>query len=800
MTTPIRVLILEDRPSDAELILHELHRAGFDPVWQRVETEADYLSCLDTAPDVILADYTLPQFDGLRALHLLQERGLDIPFIIVSGTIGEEVAVAAMREGTADYLLKDRLARLGPAVAHALEQKRLRDEKQKAEERLRLLSSAIEQSTEGIAVSDLEGKLLFVNGAFAAMHSYTPEELVGKHLSIFYTPEQMPSVEAANRQLQETGEFSGEIWHVRRDGAVFPTLMHNSFFRDETVNPIGMIGTLHDITERKRAGAEILRQLETLNALYAGAQKLSRSLDLQELAQDVVRTCVEVYDASLAWLVRAEPDGRVRLMTHFPTESDYARQITVRWDQSPEGQGLMDQAIRTGFPAVVHDIASDPNFGPWREEWLAEGFCTVAAFPLMSRGRTIGVMALYSDQPGFFNLDRVEFFQGYFHLVPGALENARLLEEANRRLERMEALREIDKAITASLDLRVTFNVILDQVTSQLRVDAADILLFNPHTQTLKYADGRGLRSLALRHTNLRLGEGYAGQAALERRIVNIPNLEEAKKGLRRAPLLPQEEFISYCAVPLIAKGQVNGVLEIFHRAPLDPDPEWMDFLETLAGQVAIAIDNATLFDDLQRSNLELTLAYDTTLEGWGKALELRDRETEGHCRNVTEMTLRLARAMGMSDAELVHIRRGALLHDIGKMGIPDSILLKPGPLTDDEWDIMRQHPVYAYQMLSPIAYLRPALDIPYCHHEKWDGSGYPRGLKGEIIPLSARIFAVVDVRDALCSDRPYRKAWPEERALAHIHEQAGKHFDPQVVETFLELVMEEQVNELTRE
>ena len=217
-----------------------------------------------------------------------------------------------------------------------------------------------------------------------------------------------------------------------------------------------------------------------------------------------------------------------------------------------------------------------------------------------------------------------------------------------------------------------------------------------------------------------------------------------------------------------------------------------MDFLEALAAQAAIAIDNAELFTQLQRSNLQLTLAYDATIEGWSRALDLRDKETEGHTQRVTEMSLRLARAMGVDEAEQVHIRRGALLHDIGKMGVPDAILLKPGPLTEEEWVVMRKHPVHAYQMLSPILFLRPALDIPYCHHEKWDGAGYPRGLKGEEIPLAARIFAVVDVWDALLSDRPYRPGWPEEKVRAHIRSLAGTHFDPQVVAVFMRSMSQE--------
>lgn len=189
-----------------------------------------------------------------------------------------------------------------------------------------------------------------------------------------------------------------------------------------------------------------------------------------------------------------------------------------------------------------------------------------------------------------------------------------------------------------------------------------------------------------------------------------------------------------------------------------------------------------------QKASADLAEAYDQTLNGWARALELRDKETEGHSQRVIKMTMRLARAMGISEDQLVHVHRGALLHDIGKMAVPDNILLKPGPLNDSEWEIMRQHPVYAYNLLYPISFLRSALDIPYYHHEKWNGRGYPCGLRGTDIPLAARIFAVVDVWDALSFDRPYRAAWPRHKVLAYIREQAGQHFDPEVVELFLKL------------
>jgi len=216
---------------------------------------------------------------------------------------------------------------------------------------------------------------------------------------------------------------------------------------------------------------------------------------------------------------------------------------------------------------------------------------------------------------------------------------------------------------------------------------------------------------------------------------------------------------------------------------------EQIKLLDTVANQVATALQNALLYDNQQRLNEELTRAYDNTLLGWAHALELRDKETQGHTLRVTELTIQLARKMGYGNSELVHIRRGALLHDIGKMGIPDAILHKPGSLNDDEWAVMRRHPQYAYEMLSSISYLAPSLEIPRYHHEKWDGSGYPCQLKGEAIPLPARVFAVVDVWDALCSDRPYRSAWPRERVLSHIRAGVGTHFDPRVSESFFELV-----------
>jgi PAS domain S-box-containing protein/putative nucleotidyltransferase with HDIG domain len=457
----IRVLILEDQPSDLELTLMSLREAGFEPDWTCVSQQTEYLARLKDGFDIILADFTMPQFDAIRALEILQEHALDIPFIVVSGTISEEVAVKCMKLGAADYLLKDRMGRLGPAIEHALHEKKLRDEQKRAINQVRLLSSAVEQSTEGIAVTDLSGKLLYVNNALASMHGYNPQDLQNKeNISVFYNTDHKNRIEDASRLARELGKFNGEIWHAHLDRSVFPGQIHISLLQDETGNPIGFIHTMRDITERKQAE---------------------------------------------------------------------------------------------------------------------------------------------------------------------------------------------------------------EQITNLLK--------------------------------------------------------------------------------------------------------------------------------DLQQSNIELAHAYDATLEGWVRFLDLRDQETEGHTQRVTEMTLHLAGKMGFTKSALVHIRRGALLHDIGKMGIPDEVLRKPGPLNNEEWEIMRRHPVYAYQMLSLIEFLRPALDIPHYHHERWDGKGYPDQLSGEQIPLPARVFAIIDVWDALNSDRPYRKAWSPEKAIDYIKSQSGKHFDPQLVKIFLDFMDSNEFN-----
>jgi PAS domain S-box-containing protein len=538
---------------------------------------------------------------------------------------------------------------------------------------------------------------------------------------------------------------------------------------------------LFDETRRRLAELEAVNRIST--ALRA-AQSLDEMLPL-------------LLDETLATL-RAEAGS---VVLYDPASAELRSVIRRGWfaavDQTPltPGEGIAGHVFTTGEAHVSREFASDPLTRAAIRPQIPPGWGG-ACIPLRTLHEVVGVLFISVPLPHELTEDEIRLLHTLAEIAGNAIHRTRLHEQTEKRLQQVQALRAIDMAITASFDVRVTLDVVLGQAITQMGVDAAAVLLLSPDTHLLEYAAGRGFRSNAMTRLRLTLGESYAGQAVRERRVVSVPNLAQATRILARPKLLTDEAFVAFFAAPLIAKGEVRGVLELFHRTPLQPNSEWLGFLETLAGQAAIAVDNTTLFNNLQSANAHLTLAYDATIEGWSRALDLRDKETEGHTRRVTEMSLRLAQAMGVGEPELVHIRRGALLHDIGKMGVPDSILHKPGPLTDEEWVIMRRHPQHAYDMLSSIAYLRPALDIPYGHHEKWDGTGYPRGLRGEQIPLAARIFAVVDVWDALRSHRPYRPGWPAERVREHIRSQAGAHFDPQVVDAFLRTVAQSTPDE----
>jgi PAS domain S-box-containing protein len=1106
--TSLNVLLVEDRPDDAELLLRELRRAGYDPHWRRVDTEPDYLAALEAGVgpgqpwELVLSDYQMPGFSGVRALNLLQERGSDIPFILVSGTIGEEFAVEAMQGGAADYLLKNRLARLKNAVSHALEENRLRLETRAAERAQRAheqrFQALIENSADGIGVVGQDGRLSYLSPASLRILGFTPAELLGRDPFDFVHPNDLDRVRAVlkavqrtPRQPQETeyrlrhadgawrnirttitnllaepsvagvvfnyrdvtaarqdeqllrvseGRYRGlfesspvALWEedfslvkqrldalrdaghtdlpvylkehpevVAECAALIRVIdinaaaikLYQANSKDELLNGLGRIldtdegGTvlqqlsyiaqgntdfdlegpfttlagarvyislrwsalpgfeqslarvmvaLTDLSERVRVEQALRASGERYRGLFEGSPVALWEEDFSQVKQrvdalrdegcddlpayfnehpEVVAECaalIRVIDVNAAALKLYQAADKVELMAglariivegsktfaqelvhiaHGDTDYDLEGPfqtitgagiyLSLRWSSLPgyehnlsrvivsvtditervraeselkrrvaeleainrvsvalrsaTTQGeilkrLADESIAilggsagslwlvdetrehvsiahehgwsthpppfamgigipgivaaTGQPVFSADLRNDARVPEELRANIPAGRSGICV-PIRAALEVIGALFVNIDQPRQFAPNDIDLLTTLAEIAGNAIQRTRLHEQTEQQLNRMTALRSVDQAISSSLDLRVTLTVLLDQATTHLAADAADVLLLNPHRQLLEYAVGRGHHGGEAQRLRLRLGQGRAGRVAYERRLVHVADLRAEAGPDPASAMVTAEGFVAYYGVPLLAKGQIKGVLEIYNRQPLEVSQDWLDFLEALAGQAAIAIDNAALFDGLQRSNLELILAYDATIAGWSHALDMRDHETGGHTERVTDQAVRLAAALGMQEDELVHLRRGALLHDIGNMGVPTNILLKPGPLSQEEWASVRQHPQFAFELLSPIAYLRPALDIPYGHHEHWDGTGYPRQLAGEAIPLAARVFAVVDVWDTLLADRPYRRALLRAEALAYLREQSGKHFDPRVVAAFL--------------
>jgi putative nucleotidyltransferase with HDIG domain len=658
MGTHLRILLVEDSEDDAWLVLREIQHGGYDVEFERVETaDAMRLALARRAWDLIICDFSLPRFNAPNALELLKKSGYDLPFIIVSGTIGEESAVNALKAGAHDFIIKGNFARLIPAI---------------------------------------------------------------------------------QRELKEA-----EVRRERRD-----------------------------------------RERE-LEAIASVSSKLRNSKSLEEMFSHLLEQALKLIeaDAGSIWLYDSTSE-MIELKTQRGWNEEYIG------SSYKLGEGIPGLVVKLGKAIVAREFHDDPQVTDENRNQIPKGIGG-ACVPLHAEDNIVGVMFINVTLPRELTKGEIRILNALAEIGGNSIHRMYLHEQTIKQLERLAALRSIDLAISSVFDLQITLTILINEVIKQLNVDAASVLLVQAGSGSLEYAAGQGFYTHKIEATSQRIGQGNASRAVIERHIIEVPDLTAYTGKFMRAQLLAEEDFVSYYAVPLISKGEVKGVLEIFNRSRLNPDREWLDFLETLGGQTAIAIENSILFQDLQRSNFELALAYDATIEGWSRALDLRDRETEGHTQRVTDLTLKLARKMGLSEEQLILIRRGALLHDIGKMGVPDYILLKPEELTDEEQHIMRQHPQLAYDMLEPIAYLRDALNIPYCHHEKWDGTGYPNGLSGTQIPLEARLFTIVDVWDAITTDRPYRKSWPKKKALKYIREQSGKDFDPKMVEIFLQEIGE---------
>jgi PAS domain S-box-containing protein/putative nucleotidyltransferase with HDIG domain len=604
------------------------------------------------------------------------------------------------------------------------------------------LQRTLDMSLDFIATSDVNGRFVSVNAASEPILGYTPTEMIGRAYLDFVHPDDhllsttevttlvpgVPTVMFQNRYLHKDGHVVWMEWNTLQMPG--DTLLYS-------------VG--RDVTQR-RAAAE----------------------DQSFLAAIVRASYNAIVGVNLDGTIRSWNAGAERLYGYTASEA-IGQPMTITTPEGLQAEATQAfQRVRQG--ELVEPFESVRITRDGRELFVV---MTVSAV-LNTAGQVIGVAKITRDITARHAAE---------------LKVQALNQDLQRQVDYVTSLRDIDQSIAASADLGFTLGLILDTVRRQLGVDAATALLLNLDTLNLENTVTRGFSATVLQGTDVDLTAGMARQVALNRQPLDVPDLGSFLALPTWRDALLQEGLTAYYAVPLIAKGQVVGVMEVLNRQALGLSPLWLEMLETLVGLAAIAVENAQLLQELERSNLELRLAYDETIEGWARALDLRDHETEGHSRRVTEQTVALCQQLGLPPEDLVHVRRGALLHDIGKMGVRDAVLLKPGALTDEEWAEMRKHPGYAVALLRPIRFLLPALDIPEYHHEKWDGSGYPLGLKGTEIPVAARAFALVDVYDALTSHRPYRRAWTRERTLEHLRSEAGSHFDPDLVQIFIQMI-----------
>jgi PAS domain S-box-containing protein len=402
---------------------------------------------------------------------------------------------------------------------------------------------------------------------------------------------------------------------------------------------------------------------------------------------------------------------------------------------------------------------------------------------ITSLGKIVDVSI--STEPQF---DETGRYTGLLAIVTDISDRKAFELNLQRKLNEISGLREIDTSILEQANYFGVVDTVLKQFKEHLHADGAAIYVISPQTNAVDYASAYFLNE-NYDHEILKIDHEQIN------RIANIKDGQKIQKSddhMIVCNFLRDKNFNIHYLAPIVINDVFHGLAEIFYFDDVKLDKEWHNYFNALLTQTAVGISKIELMDHLRKRNLELKEAYDGIIKGWAKALELRDEETKGHSDRVFELSIKMAERYQFSASKFEAFRRGALLHDIGKMGIPDSILLKPGKLTPEEWDIMKLHPDLAYVLLSEIPFLKDAVEIPYYHHERWNGSGYPSGLKGEDIPLAARIFAVIDVWDALTSDRPYRKAWSVEETRSYMIENKAVLFDPDIVDQFLDLLKEE--------
>jgi PAS domain S-box-containing protein len=599
--------------------------------------------------------------------------------------------------------------------------------RKQAEAEIARMALTLDIAPNAITVHDFEGHFLYANQRCIDLHGYSRSEFMALTLRDLDAPASAELIASRIQELAEKGEANFQVEHFRKDGTVLPLEVYARITDWGDTRAILSMAT--DISERMQAEQAIRESEERFSTIF--------------------------HASPIPILIIRAADGKfIDVNEAFQSMSGYGREEVI------------------GYAAVDLNQWVDPGDLRRLERMLREQG-SVYDFEVRLRTKTGHI------QDVLMSATSIEV-GGERYIMNLAYD---ITARKQHEIE-LHAIATLSAALRTAPSRIEMLPVIVEQLVVLLNCETVSIEIIDPLTGDAVIEAAHGIWA-ELIGSHQKNGTGINA-------IISQTRRPYATNDLKNDPNLAYPEWVrndiqGCIGAPLIAQDQLIGFVWMGRRSEI-VEAETRLFT-AVADIAANALHRANLHEQSLKDATELVLAYDTTLEGWAHALELRDQETEGHTRRVTQMTVDLALKMGIGAPELENVRRGALLHDIGKMGIPDSVLLKPGTLNDREWEIMRRHPEYAFKFLEPINYLRPVLDIPYCHHEKWDGSGYPRGLKGTEIPLVARIFAIVDVWDALRSDRPYRAAWDEEKARKYIIEQSGVHFDPQIVHVFIELL-----------
>ena len=655
--------------------------------------------------------------------------------------------------------------------------------------------NVVNSANDAILSMDEHQNIILFNRGAERIFGIKSEEALGMPLTTFLPDAPTRTHQQFIDQHKEIDTFTvlpNLVYGRRINGDRFPADINISqvTFKGKTIFSV----FLRDVSKHMQAEEQVRTSKDDLQTLYEFSHTLAQTFTLEEILKIINKYTVDSINLTYSRIALLEDGFYVMRSVYppFPRGND----MLIGEGFPPESLPTIQRVVEQNKPALIladKSVLSEEEYRILRLDFTK----SLYILPLCLGSdetfdkRILGVLMLgemRSEEREPITPGKMRLAQTIADTSAVAIRRLILAEQTNQQINQMISLRKIDQVITSGSDLASNLDKILDILLESLKMDAASVWIYQPDKEALKFFIDKGFKVSVNEKTGfIYLGDGFAGRAALERTPIFIEEISRDKNARFLSLVIVDNPFVGYCAIPLIIKDKVLGVLELYKAEKLSNKTEWRDYCISLATRTAVAIENASLFNDLEKRNYELMQAYDATIQGWSRALDLRDHETEGHTSRVTQITADLAKLFGFSEDELIHIRRGAILHDIGKMGVPDEILLKPGPLSEEEWEVMRRHPEFAFDMLSQIDFLQPAIDIPYSHHEKWDGSGYPQGLTGESIPLSARMFAVVDVWDALLSDRPYRKAWQLEDVLNHIRSLAGTHFDPQVVKIILD-------------